>query len=237
MVIGLLSVLLLASLVFFYFLRKNIREKQRAHQKLLLKSLRTQDEPAFHLQRPEFGEQLIAQHDEKAANKYLAEFSRLMRKVLDHSQKDFIPFEEEMELNELYLRLEHSRFRDQFEFTFENKAHAPDLEVPPMLIQPFIENAVWHGLRYRGKGHLSVKVSQDATHITVTIEDDGIGRERSKAIETEGQRRQKSAGLENVSKRIGLINELYGKNYEIAVTDADGAAGDVGTAVRVKIPL
>jgi two-component system LytT family sensor kinase len=238
MVIGLLSVLLLASLVFFYFLRKNIREKQRAHQKLLLKSLRTQMNPHFIFNALNSVNSFIANQDEKAANKYLAEFSRLMRKVLDHSQKDFIPFEEEMELNELYLRLEHFRFRDQFEFSFENKAHAPDLEVPPMLIQPFIENAVWHGLRYKeGKGHLSVKVSQDATHITVTIEDDGIGRERSKAIKTEGQRRQKSAGLENVSKRIALINELYGKNYEISVSDSDVGAGDVGTRVRVRVPV
>ncbi|MBK9013026.1 MAG: histidine kinase [Saprospiraceae bacterium] len=180
----------------------------------------------------------IANQDEKAANKYLAEFSRLMRKVLDHSQKDFIPFEEEMELNELYLRLEHFRFRDQFEFTYENEVHAPDLEVPPMLIQPFIENAVWHGLRYKeGKGHLAVRVGQDATHVTVTIEDDGIGRERSKAIKTESQRRQKSAGLDNVAKRMALINELYGKQYEITVSDLDAEAGDVGTRVRVRVPV
>jgi hypothetical protein len=236
--IGLLSLLLVASLVFFYFLRKNMVEKQRAHQKLLLKSLRTQMNPHFIFNALNSVNNFIAQSDEKAANKYLAEFSRLMRKVLDHSQKDFIPFEEEMELNELYLRLEHFRFRDQFEFTFENNAHAPDLEVPPMLIQPFIENAVWHGLRYKeGQGHLSVKVSQEAKQITVTIEDDGIGRERSKAIKTEGQRRQKSAGLENVTKRIALINELYGKNYEISVSDVDGAAGDVGTRVQIIIPL
>ncbi len=236
--IGLLSVLLLASLVFYYFLRKNMLEKQRAHQKLLLKSLRTQMNPHFIFNALNSVNSFIAQNDEKAANKYLAEFSRLMRKVLDHSQKDFIPFEEEIELNELYLRLEHLRFRDQFEFTFENNAHAPDLEVPPMLIQPFIENAVWHGLRYKeGKGHLAVRVEQDEHHITVTIEDDGIGRERSKAIKTESQRRQKSAGLDNVARRIGLINELYGKNYEIAVSDADGAAGDVGTVVRVRVPV
>lgn len=237
-IIGLLSLLLLASLIFFYFLRKNIQAKQRAHQKLMLKSLRTQMNPHFIFNALNSVNNYIAKHDEKAANKYLAEFSRLMRKVLDHSQKDFIPFEEEMELNELYLRLEHFRFRDQFEFSFENNAHAPDLEVPPMLIQPFIENAVWHGLRYKeGKGHLAVRVEQDERQITVTIEDDGIGRERSKAIKTESQRRQKSAGLENVGKRIALINELYGKQYEITVSDLDVGAGDVGTRVRVRVPV
>ncbi len=237
-VIGLLVLLLLASLVFFYFLRKNIQAKQRAHQKLLLKSLRTQMNPHFIFNALNSVNNFIANHDEKAANKYLAQFSRLMRKVLDHSQKDFIAFEEEMELNELYLHLEQYRFRDKFEFTYENEAHAADLEVPPMLIQPFIENAVWHGLRYKeGKGHLAVRVVQDATHVTVTIEDDGIGRERSKAIKTGSQRRQNSTGLENVAKRIALINELFGKNYEITVSDLDVAARDVGTRVRVRVPV
>lgn len=240
MAIGLLSLLLLASLVFFYFLNKNIREKQRAHQKLLLKSLRTQMNPHFIFNALNSVNNFIAQNNEKAANKYLAEFSRLMRKVLDHSQQDFIPFEEEMELNELYLRLEHFRFRDQFEFTFENNAqhHTADLEVPPMLIQPFIENAVWHGLRYKeGRGHLSVKVDENDRHITVTIKDDGIGRERSKAVKTANQRKQKSAGLVNVWKRIALLNELYGKNYEITVADLDPTAQDVGTLVTVRIPV
>lgn len=238
--IGLLSLLLLASLVFFYYLNKNIKARRKAHQKLMLKSLRTQMNPHFIFNALNSVNNFIAKNDEKAANKYLADFSRLMRKVLDYSQRDFISFEEELELNELYLRLEHFRFRDQFEFSFENKLSHPatDLEVPPMLIQPFIENAVWHGLRYKkGHGKLSVTVSEEGKNILVTVQDDGIGREKSKALKTENQRKQKSEGLENVSKRIALINELYGKNYEIAVSDFDAAAGDVGTSVEIRVPM
>ncbi len=237
--IGLLSLLLLASLVFFYYLKKNIKARRKAHQKLMLKSLRTQMNPHFIFNALNSVNNFIAKNDEKAANKYLADFSRLMRKVLDYSQRDFISFEEELELNELYLRLEHFRFRDQFEFSFENKLPHPasDLEVPPMLIQPFIENAVWHGLRYKkGHGKLSVTVSEEGKNILVTVLDDGIGREKSKVQKTENQRKQKSEGLENVSKRIALINELYGKNYEISVRDADGENEDVGTLVTIKIP-
>ncbi|MBI1224987.1 MAG: hypothetical protein GC192_07090 [Bacteroidetes bacterium] len=237
--IGLLSLLLLASLVFFYYLNKNINARRKAHQKLMLKSLRTQMNPHFIFNALNSVNNFIAKNDEKAANKYLADFSRLMRKVLDYSQRDFISFEEELELNELYLRLEHFRFRDQFDFSFENKLNHPanDLEVPPMLIQPFIENAVWHGLRYKnGHGKLSVTVYEEGKNILVTVLDDGIGREKSKAQKTENQRKQKSEGLENVSKRIALINELYGKNYEIKVQDADADADDVGTLVAIKIP-
>ena len=110
-----------------------------------------------------------------------------MRKVLDYSQKDFISFEEEMELNELYLKLEHFRFRDKFDFAFENNIseYGYNIEVPPMLIQPFIENAVWHGLRYKeGKGRLNVKIHEDANVLIVTIQDNGIGRKKSRALKT-----------------------------------------------------
>jgi tetratricopeptide (TPR) repeat protein len=236
-VIALLMLLLLASLVFFYFLKKNIDARRKAHQKLMLKSLRTQMNPHFIFNALNSVNNFIAKNDELAANKFLSEFSLLMRKVLDYSQQDFISFEEEMELNERYLRLEHFRFRDKFDYVFENEAARTDLEVPPMLIQPFIENAVWHGLRYKETtGRLEVRVKEDDRNLIVTVQDDGIGREKSKALKTENQRKYKSAGLENVSKRVALINKLYGKNYEISVSDADSGAADTGTVVRITIP-
>ena len=116
---GFLGLLLLASLVFFYFLNKNVKEKRKANQMLLVKSLRTQMNPHFIFNALNSVNNFIAKNDEKAANKFLSEFSRLMRKVLDYSQRDFISFEEEIELNELYLKLEHFRFRDKFEYEFE----------------------------------------------------------------------------------------------------------------------
>ncbi|HFA49286.1 MAG TPA: hypothetical protein ENJ95_09740 [Bacteroidetes bacterium] len=239
-IIGLLSVLLLASLVFFYFLYKNVKAKRKANQRLLLKSLRTQMNPHFIFNALNSVNNFIAKNDEKAANKFLSEFSRLMRKVLDHSQKDFISFEEEIELNQLYLKLEHFRFRDKFEYQFKNNAKdkGSDLEVPPMLIQPFIENAVWHGLRYKNEmGHLEVTINEDGNNIIVTIKDDGIGRKKSQELKTANQKKYKSTGLENISKRIALINEIYGKDYKIKVQDIDGGKEDTGTLVEIVIPL
>jgi anti-sigma regulatory factor (Ser/Thr protein kinase) len=239
-IIALLGILLAASLVFFYFLYKNVKAKRIANQRLLLKSLRTQMNPHFIFNALNSVNNFIAKNDEKAANKFLADFSRLMRKVLDYSQKDFIPFEEELELNELYLKLEHFRFRDKFSFTFDNQADVAgsDLQVPPMLIQPFIENAVWHGLRYKeGMGHLAVGVQAQGQHIVVTVKDNGIGRQRSKALKTDNQKKYNSTGLENVSRRIALINEIYDKKYEISVEDVDGNEADTGTLVTVKIPV
>ena len=239
-IIGLLSTLLLATLVFFYFLYKNIQAKREVNQKLLLKSLRTQMNPHFIFNALNSVNNFIAKNDEKAANKFLSDFSRLMRKVLDYSQKDFITFEEEIELNELYLKLEHFRFRDKFTYQFQNniKDQSFDLDIPPMLIQPFIENAVWHGLRYKeDEGKLTVSIDRVQDFLVVKIVDDGIGREKSKALKTKNQRKYKSMGLENIAKRIALINEVYHKNYKIEVEDVDLNAEDVGTCVQIYIPI
>ena len=238
-IIGLLSLLLGASFIFFYFLNKNVKAKRKANQLLLLKSLRTHMNPHFIFNALNSVNNFIAKNDEKAANKFLSEFSKLMRKVLDHSQKDLISFEEEMELNELYLKLEHFRFRDKFEYQFEKNIdlNTYDLEIPPMLIQPFIENAVWHGLRYKEeKGNLKVAIDEKENHLLITIQDDGIGRVRSKELKTTNQKKYKSTGLDNVSRRVALINEVYQKNYEIKVEDAFDNE-DTGTLVTIKIPI
>lgn len=235
---GLLSVILVASLVFFYFLFKNIQAKRKANQKLLLRSLRTQMNPHFIFNALNSVNNFIAKNDEKAANKFLTDFSRLMRRVLDHSKKDFISFEEEIELNELYLRLEHFRFRDKFNYSFKNDMveNGHDLTVPPMLIQPFIENAVWHGLRYKeGKGQLDVQISSENGKHIVSIQDNGIGRAKSKALKTANQKTYKSTGLENIERRVALINKLYKKNYAIEVSDLDPEAEDKGTLVKIFI--
>lgn len=238
-IIGLLTLLLMALVVFFYFLYRNVKAKRRANQMLLLKSLRTQMNPHFIFNALNSVNNFIAKNDEKAANKFLSNFSRLMRKVLDYSKKDFIAFEEEIELNELYLKLEHFRFRDKFDYTFEKQdgLNIYDLEVPPMLIQPFIENAVWHGLRYKeGRGTLQVQLKEVDNHLLISIKDDGIGRVKSKALKTTNQRKYKSTGLDNVSQRIALINEIYQKNYQIEVVDAYPDLEETGTLVNIRIP-
>ncbi len=238
MLSGFLGILLLGALIFFYFLNKNVKAKRRANQMLLLKSLRTQMNPHFIFNALNSVNNFIAKNDEKAANKFLSDFSKLMRKVLDYSQKDFIHLEEEVELNQLYLKLEHFRFRDKFDYTFENNLDELDVEIPPMLIQPFIENSVWHGLRYKeGHGQLSVLLSNTKTHLFVSVKDNGIGRKKSLALKTKNQKKYKSTGLANISKRVALINELYGKGYEIKVSDNHPNDEETGTTVEIKIPL
>ncbi|NET31038.1 MAG: hypothetical protein F6K19_03415 [Cyanothece sp. SIO1E1] len=232
-----LGLLLLAAVVSLLLIWRNVRARQKANDLLQLRSLRTQMNPHFIFNALNSVNNFISQSDERAANKFLSDFSKLMRMVLDYSQQDFISFEEEMQLLQLYLKLEHLRFRDKFEYTFtQDEDLNKQIEIPPMLIQPFVENAVWHGLRYKAdKGVLLVDVAAAEDHILVTVQDNGIGRDRSKELKTKNQNQYRSTGLRNAQERIQLINQLYGKSYELSVEDAHDD-GDVGTLVQIKIP-
>ncbi len=238
LLIGFLSFLLLAALISFYFIMKNVRAKRKANQLLLLKSLRSQMNPHFIFNALNSVNQYIALNDERAANQYLTDFSKLMRMVLDQSQKDFIPLEEEVHLLQLYLKLEHARFQDKFEYSFENKIQqGTSISLPPMLIQPFVENAVWHGLRYKkSKGELLVRFYETNKNIEIQIQDNGIGRKQSKALKTLNQQTYNSTGLKNIHQRLAVINELYQKNYSISIEDVDSSVTDTGTRVYIKIP-
>jgi len=234
-----LAVGLVAAGIFFYFLRKNIRAKQAANKLLQLKSLRTQMNPHFIFNALNSVNNFIAKNDERAANKYLSDFSKLMRKVLYNGQSDLISLEDELELSKMYLQLEHFRFRDQFEFEWDNQLDidSSDIQVPPMLIQPFIENAVWHGLRYKeSKGLLAVTISETSDFVNITIQDDGIGRAKSQQIKTQNQQKHKSAGLNIVQSRVELINEVYDKELNIKTQDVDKQIEDTGTQIIIQIP-
>lgn len=240
-IIGLLVLLLLAVGIGFGMVRKQEKERRKAYQLLGLKSLRTQMNPHFIFNALNSINNYIAQQDERAANKYLSDFSRLMRMVLEHSQKDFIPFEEELRLLKLYLKLEHARFGEQFEYEIEEAPglNTSEVEIPPMLLQPFVENAIWHGLRYKsGKGHLRLSIRPAAgQRLRIEIADNGIGRARSRSVKTKRQAQYQSTGLSNTQQRMALLNTLYDKQYELSVTDLQPGEEDPGTLVTLSLPL
>jgi len=240
LIIGLLGSILVGTLAYFFILSKNIKDKKIANQKLRLQSLTTQMNPHFIFNALNSVNNFIAKNDEKSANKYLSEFSMLMRKVLDYSKQDFVSFEEELELNELYVKLEHFRFREQFDYNiiYEGDSELRNIDVPPMIIQPLIENAVWHGLRYKEeKGQLDIVIVQSEKSIEVHVKDNGIGRTQSMALKTKNQRKHKSTGLSNVKARLDLLNEVYNKNYKISVSNLSQNDKDSGTFVKLTLPL
>lgn len=180
----------------------------------------------------------IALNDERTANKYLSDFSLLMRAVLENSEEDFIPLQKEIELLELYTKLEHFRFKDKFDYSIEinTNINVDDYQIPPMLLQPYIENAVWHGLRYKkDKGCLKIEIKQHTQNeITISIIDDGIGRAQSKASKTEHQKKHNSKGLSNIKKRIQILNDMYKDKVDVSINNYKNT-GDVGTKVIVTL--
>ncbi|GAK90074.1 sensor histidine kinase [Nonlabens ulvanivorans] len=222
-----------------YFMWRNNKEQRINNHLLALKSLRSQMNPHFIFNALNSVNNYIAMNDERAANKYLADFSKLMRSVLENSELDFIPLHKETELLGLYLKLEHERFKDKFDYEFivDPLLEGTSLQVPPMLLQPIIENAVWHGLRYKDeKGFLKVAFAKAKNDIIVTITDNGIGRSKSKELKTEHQKKRESKGLGNVMNRVALLNELHDCHIEMTVNDA-GLSPDIGTEVVVKMTV
>lgn len=233
---------LLGGLVLFlitgYFMFKYIRQQRLANNLLALKSLRSQMNPHFIFNALNSVNSFIATNDERTANKYLSDFSYLMRAVLENSEEDFIPLNKEIELLQLYTKLEHFRFQDKFDYDIEvdDNIDVESFKIPPMLLQPYIENAVWHGLRYKTeKGKLSVSIRpKGKDEIEIIISDDGIGRERSKDLKTSNQKKQKSKGMGNIKKRVTILNEMYRDKVDVTVEDLENT-GDVGTKVIVTL--
>jgi len=217
------SLVLVALLLLFaaYTQYKSVKRQRYANNVLALKSLRTQMNPHFIFNALNSVNSFIAMSDERAANKYLSEFSQLMRSVLENSDEDFIPLSKEIELLELYVKLEHFRFKDKFDFaiTVDEQLQLSEFVIPPMLLQPYVENAVWHGLRYKEeKGSLTIHFKQlDSETVTITITDDGIGRKKSKLLKTENQKKQKSKGMGNIQKRITILNEMHKDKVDVTV--------------------
>jgi tetratricopeptide (TPR) repeat protein len=231
-----LLVIIAIVVVTSYFIYKNAQESKRANQLLALKSLRGQMNPHFIFNALNSVNQFISQNDERTANKFLSEFSRLMRLVLENSQEDFISLQKEEEIISLYVKLEHYRFRDKFDYTIriDDDISKENLELPPMLIQPYIENAVWHGLRYKeGKGQLDIHIGKNSHGLNVEITDNGIGRKKSAELKTENQKKHNSTGLKNIEERLLILNTVYKTNYKVHVQDLPS---DSGTSVVISIP-
>ena len=230
---GVVLLLIAAFLMFKY-----IREQRLANNLLALKSLRSQMNPHFIFNALNSVNSFIASNDERTANKYLSDFSLLMRAVLENSEEDFIPLEKEIELLQLYTKLEHFRFKDKFDYSIavDENINVKDFVIPPMLLQPYIENAVWHGLRYKKtKGHLKIDIAQiGEDEISITITDDGIGRLRSKALKTQNQQKQNSKGMSNIKKRVAILNDMYKDKVDVSVSDYQDIK-DAGTKVVVTL--
>ena len=185
--------------------------------------MRSQMNPHFIFNALNSVNSFIAVNDERNANRYLSEFSALMRSVLENSDEDFIPITKEIELLELYVKLEHNRFKEKFDYvvSVDKNISLDQFAIPPMLLQPYIENAIWHGLRYRKeKGNLEISITKrDEETVAVIIKDNGIGRNKSQELKTKNQLKQKSKGMSNIKNRVAILNDMYKDRISVNVSN------------------
>lgn len=235
-IIMLATIIILLAIALF-MTRKRAKLQKQHNLMLDLKARRSQMNPHFIFNALNSINSFIAKNDELNANKYLSRFSKLMRSVLDNSESDFIPLADEIEMLKLYLELEKMRFSAKFdyEFTIDEELNISEYKIPPMLIQPFVENAIWHGLRYKESGgFLKVKMINEPNILKIYIEDNGIGRKKSMELKTKNQSLKKSKGIENTQERLAILSQLYKQDFQSEIRDAQ--ENGEGVVVELRIP-
>ena len=225
--------------------RQMVIEKTQLQQQATiseLKALRTQMNPHFIFNCLNAIKSYTLNHDTEGADFYLTKFSKLIRQVLENSRSEKITLHNELETLKLYLDMEKLRSGDKldYEIHLADDIETDFIEIPPMLIQPFVENAIWHGLMQKEEGgKIEIDCRQkDDKYLIVTVLDNGIGRERAAELKSKTATRHKSFGMKITSERMDIIKQLYDIETKITIEDLKNANGtSAGTKVTLEIPL
>ncbi len=215
-------------------------EKQLAETEMA--ALRSQMNPHFIFNVLNSINRFILSNDKNTASDYLVEFSRLIRLTLENSKAAKVPLQNDLEALRIYIEMEKLRFGNKFTFSMETEENIDPqyLHIPPLLVQPYVENAIWHGLMQRDTpGHLLVQVTQPEENVLkVVVQDNGIGRARAQEIKSKSATVHKSYGLQITSDRIKIVNKLHGIKATVTVEDLhDAVQQPKGTKVTLLIPV
>jgi tetratricopeptide (TPR) repeat protein len=213
-------------------------EFQQQATELEMQALRAQMNPHFIFNSLNSINRFILQNNSEQASEYLIKFSKLVRLILQNAQDSLISLESELESLELYLELEALRLENRFDYkiTLSEDLDLFALKVPPLIIQPYAENAIWHGLTHKEeKGHLEINVSEENGYLFFKITDDGIGRNKAALFSNAYDIRKKSLGSKITADRIAM---MHGNGLGVTISDLVSAEGNaLGTEVIVKISV
>jgi hypothetical protein len=205
------------------------------------KALRSQMNPHFIFNCLNSINSFVLDQKHEIASDYLIKFSKLIRLILDNSRSETISIEKELETLKLYVLLESARFDDKFKCVYhiDKDVDTNLIMIPPMLLQPFVENAIWHGLMQKeGEGTIIVEIKkEDEEFLNISITDDGIGRENAAALKSKSAT-HKSHGLKVTSQRIEMMNKLNSTGAQVHIVDLKDEQGNaMGTRVELMIPF
>lgn len=176
-------------------------------------------------------------HDNEKANEYLADFAQLIRMTLEDAQETFLSLDKEVSRIRLYLSLEQLRFGDrlEYEINIPSDLDARQLRIPNMILQPYVENAIWHGIMPRdGAGKISLRFGLSKDQLTIVVEDDGVGIAEDPLLTTTGKKTH--YGIRLTRQRLQLLRELSAQYYDITISNLSDTPGRTGTRVEILVP-
>lgn len=223
------------------FIRQNRLKAAQKNIELEQKLLRTQLNPHFIFNSLNAIQNFIYKNNAQNAADYLSKFATLMRMILNNSREEFVTLEKEISGLNLYLELQALRFNHRFEYEIitDEKIDPSSLAIPPMLAQPFIENAIEHGLLHKGdKGKLTIRFLLHSEHILFEVEDNGVGREKASELRKKSNPEHKPLALTITKERLSILSKGTRKKFEIDILDLKDEKGNaLGTKVVFLIPF
>jgi signal transduction histidine kinase len=233
-------VVIISLFLLLFFQRKRLIAEQKSismEQRLL----RAQMNPHFLFNSLASIQNYIINEDTDRASTYLSRFSQLVRNILDNSVEEYVPLEKEIETIRYYLDLQKVRYAGKFDFNIDidTDIDTETVRVPPMLAQPFIENAIEHGIKHRETpGHIDIRFHLEGSLIRFEVEDDGVGREKAREIEAAKGTRHRSMATSITIDRLATINKKLKKKIRMEIEDLkDESGAGIGTRVRFGIPI
>jgi tetratricopeptide (TPR) repeat protein len=202
--------------------------------------LRAQMNPHFIFNSLNSIQSFISENEANIAERYLSKFARLMRYILDNSSKPYISLDAEVNTLQLYMELERLRFDNKFDFHINvaSDIDTEELAIPPMLAQPYIENAILHGMMYKEeKGNITIDFTCENDLVHCIIKDDGIGRKKAMEIKSKTTSAHQSRGMQVTKDRIDLMNQQKGAGIQVNITDLENENNTaLGTLIELVIP-
>lgn len=247
------ALVLIAALIYWLYqyrvnqVRKKEKMKSQYEKKLAnveMTALLAQMNPHFLFNSLNSIDSYIIKNESGKASEYLNNFARLMRLILQNSRSNYISLKDELEALDLYLQMEALRFKDKFsyEIRIDSDIDTAGIVIPPMLIQPYVENAIWHGLMHRrdgAVGKVEIIICRQDDNLVCIVQDNGIGREKAQQLKEQKQGSHKrSMGMQITKDRIDMINKLYDTNTRVQIIDLKDPQGEAaGTRVKLVIPV
>jgi len=218
-----------------------IEKAETAHKitELELQSLRAQLNPHFMFNSLNAIQDLILREENEKSHIYLSRFAKLLRQLLDSANQPFVTIKQEMEFLELYLSLENLRVPNlQFSIVKDPQIDLEMRMIPNMILQPYIENAIWHGLsQKKGEKRLNIRIHEKGAFTEFEVEDNGIGRKMADELKQKFNHVHNSRGMQLLSKRFELLSFEYGDAIKATISDLQHDGKAAGTLVKIEVPI